>query len=349
MEWRRILGLYQVGRECYNVRQEKPIIILDDEKIKKTLKIRDVIKVVEGGFRKKGLGLVSLPPKMGPKLPIKGAFADAMSVAVARSKEAKKQRGREDKKLEALGIKWISSFPENIKKNIPVLNSLITLNDPKNGLPMAILKGNWITAVRTGAVSAVSAKYLAPRKKSLTVGIFGLGLQAYVHILAFKAVFKNVKFFLYNHGDEYLKSFLKKFPKEKFQVSKNFHEIVQSSDIVLSVTTFPSKISPYIFAKDLKEDVLILPVDYATRIDPKLYKYLDEIYTDDIPQYELKSQIPYYFPKSAPKIKKEMGHLVARKYKRKKVPRRILVFNLGIALFDILTAKLFIEKTGVRA
>ena len=313
---------------------ENITIILDDEKIKKVLKIKDVIKVAEEGFRKKGLGLVSLPPKIGPKLPVKGAFADSMSVAVC---------GR-GKKLEAFGIKWISSFPENIKKNIPVLNSLITLNDPENGLPIGVLKGNWITAIRTGAVSAVTAKHLAPKKKEITVGIFGLGLQAYVHVLAFKALFKSVKFILFNHDDNFLRLFFKKFPSENFETSKNYHDVVRKSDIVLSVTSFPPKISPYIYRNDLKKDVLILPVDYGTRVDPEIYKHLDEIYTDDIPQYELKSKLRQYFPKNRPIIKKEVGDLVSKKYRRGKSSKRILVFNLGIALFDILTAKLFLDK-----
>ncbi|OGI07643.1 MAG: hypothetical protein A3I68_04580 [Candidatus Melainabacteria bacterium RIFCSPLOWO2_02_FULL_35_15] len=316
------------------MQNQKIKIVLDDEKIKKVLKIKDVINIVEEGFRKKGLGLVSLPPKIGPKLPAPGAFADSMSVSVSNEKGC----------LETFGIKWIGAFAKNLKIGLPYLNSIIILNEPKHGIPVAILKGNWITAIRTAAVSAVCAKYLAPKKNKITVGIFGLGVQAYVHVLAFKAIFKDVNFILYNHGDNFLSDFLERWPKEKFNSSKDFHEVVKNSDIILSATTFPAGITPYIFHKDLKGDVLILPVDYGTRIDPRLYKCLDEVYTDDIPQYELKNKLRHYFPLNAPKIKKEIGEIIAEKYKRKNTPKRILVFNLGIALFDILVAKLFLEK-----
>ena len=315
---------------------QKIKIVLDDNKIKKTLKIDAVIKTVEEGFRKKGLGLVSLPPKMGPKLNVSGAFAESMPVSVM------KKNGN----LEIFGIKWQSAYTSNLKKRIPYLNNLVILNEPKYGLPIAILKGNWITAIRTSGVSAVCAKYLAPKKKKLTIGIFGLGLQAYVHVLAFKAIFNKPRFFLFEHDEKFLDDFKKKFPKEKILTSKNFHEVVRNSDIILSATTFPKKITPYIYAKDLKDDVLILPLEYGTRIDPKLYKHLDEIYTDDIAQYESKSKLRHYFSPNSPKIKKEIGEIVAQKYRRKKGPKRILVFNLGIALFDILTAKLFIENKG---
>ena len=309
-------------------------IILDDERIKKTLRIKDVIKVVEEGFRKKGLGLISLPPKMGPKLNILGAFAESMPVSVFNDKG----------KLELFGIKWQSAYTSNLKKGLPYLNNLVILNEPECGMPIAILRGNWITAIRTAGVSAVSAKYLAPKKEEITIGIFGLGLQAYVHVLAFKEIFKKLRFVLFEHDKVFLKNFLKKFPNEQFLTSKDFHEVVRNSDIVLSATTFPPTITPYIYESDLKKDVLILPLEYGTRIDLKLYKNLDAIYTDDLAQYELKSKLRHYFPANCPKIRKEIGELVAKKYCREKKAKRILVFNLGIALFDILTAKCFLTR-----
>ena len=309
-------------------------VILDDEKIKKALKTKEVIKAIEEGFRKKISGLIDLPPKIGPKLGIKGAFADAMPVSVFNKKG----------NLETLGIKWIAGFPDNVTKNLPYLNPVIVLNDPKNGLPKAILKGNWITAIRTAGVSAVTAKYLAPKKKNITIGIFGLGLQAYVHVLVFREIFKNAKFLLYAHDKKFLTDFRRRLPKEKFLTSENPHEVVKNSDIVLSATTFPKKVTPYIFSKDLKNDVLLLPVDYGSRIHPEVYKTLDDIYTDDTEQYKFKSKLKNYFSSNPPSIKKETGALVTKKYKRKIGPQRILAFNLGIALFDVLVAELFLKK-----
>lgn len=315
--------------------KEKNIkILLDEEKIKSLLKIKEVIDVVEEGFRKKGLGLVSLPPKMGPKLNIDGAFADSMSVSIFNEK----------KKLDVFGIKWLSVYKSNIKKGLPYINSLIILNNTETGIPEAVLKGNWITAIRTAAVSAVTAKYLAPKKKNVTIGIFGLGLQSYVHVVAFKAIYKNPKIILFNHNDKTLKKFLSKFKNTDFQTEKNFHDVTKNSDVILSATTFTPQINPYIYETDLKKDVLILPLDYGSRIDPKVYKTLDEVYTDDISQYELKSKIRTYFPKNRPVIKKEVGDLISKGFKRKNNEKRILVFNLGIALFDVLTAKSVVNK-----
>lgn len=309
-------------------------IFLDEEKIKKSLNINDVIKTVEEGFKKKGLGLVNLLPKKGPELRKLGAFVDSMPVSVFDY----------DGDLQTFGIKWITAFRSNIEKKIPYINSLIILNDSETGEPIAILRGNWITAIRTAAVSAVTAKYLAPKKKQITIGIFGLGLQTYVHILAFRALYKNPKFILYNHNEKSIKKFLARFKNEKFEALTNFHDVAKKSDIIISATTFTNKITPYVFEKDLKDDVLILPLDYGCRIDPALYKKVDEVYTDDIPQYKIKSENKFFFPKQKPIIKKEMGEIIATGYKRSSKPKKILVFNLGIGLFDILTAKLLLKS-----
>ena len=119
---------------------------------------------------------------MGPRLAVEGAFAESMPVSIFNEKN----------KLQLFGIKWQSAYTSNLKKGLPYLNNLVILNEPECGLPIAILKGNWITAIRTAGVSAVCAKYLAPKKRQLTIGIFGLGLQAYVHVLAFKAINRNI-------------------------------------------------------------------------------------------------------------------------------------------------------------
>lgn len=315
--------------------KQYPVILFDDKKIEKYLDMKEILSIVEEGFKRKGLGLVDLPPKIGPKLGNINAFADSMTASIFSK----------SKKLEAYGLKWISFFSENFKENIPPLNGTIIINNSQNGLTSGILNSNLITGYRTGAISAVCAKYLAPKKEKIKVGIFGLGLQAYTHVLAFKALYQNkVDFLLFEHDRKFLLNFLKKFPKDKFLVFNNSSNLVKLSDVILTLTTFPKKISPYVYAEDLKEDVLILPVDYGSRIDAKLYKSLDEIYTDDIKQYEYKKKASPYFPKNAPKIKTEMGDLVKTNYKRGKNKKRILVFNLGIALFDVLVGNAVVKK-----
>lgn len=79
--------------------------------------------------------------------------------------------------VRALGLKWIASFPNNRSLGLPRASALIVLNSPATGLPLAVLDGTLISAMRTGAVSALGASLLAPAH-TRKAAIIGAGVQA---------------------------------------------------------------------------------------------------------------------------------------------------------------------------
>ena len=89
------------------------------------------------------------------------------------------------------GIKWVSGYPANRAIGLPQIIGLIILNDMKTGAPVCIMDGTWITAARTAAVSAVTAKYCA-RKDSKVVGLIGTGVQGRQNLIALKLVLPNL-------------------------------------------------------------------------------------------------------------------------------------------------------------
>jgi ornithine cyclodeaminase len=94
---------------------------------------------------------------------------------------------------EVAGIKWIPSFPKNpYERDLPRANALIILNDTQTGMPLAVMDGTIISAMRTGATGGLGAKYLA-RKDSEIVGMIGLGVQARTQAMALKEVLPNLK------------------------------------------------------------------------------------------------------------------------------------------------------------
>jgi 2,3-diaminopropionate biosynthesis protein SbnB len=91
------------------------------------------------------------------------------------------------------GVKWISSAPENPKRlGIPRATALIILNDYESGMPLCIMDGTIVSAMRTGAISGVAAKYLA-KKDSQTVGLIGTGVQGRTQLMALKIVLTHLK------------------------------------------------------------------------------------------------------------------------------------------------------------
>lgn len=85
-------------------------------------------------------------------------------------------------------VKWYGYFPGNAAAGQPEYRPLILLNETGTGFPVAVINGDWITAARTAAISAVGAKYLA-RPDSATVAFIGCGTQARSNLRALRAVF----------------------------------------------------------------------------------------------------------------------------------------------------------------
>ena len=81
------------------------------------------------------------------------------------------------------GLKWISSFPENVAAGIPRASAVLILNDHDTGYPFACLESSIISATRTAALAASAANWLSrDRPRPARVGFFGVGLIArYIH------------------------------------------------------------------------------------------------------------------------------------------------------------------------
>jgi N-[(2S)-2-amino-2-carboxyethyl]-L-glutamate dehydrogenase len=81
------------------------------------------------------------------------------------------------------GVKWISSFPENVASGLPRASAVLILNDHETGYPFACLEGSVISATRTAAMASLAAAWLRPgERRAGKVGFFGTGLIArYIH------------------------------------------------------------------------------------------------------------------------------------------------------------------------
>jgi alanine dehydrogenase len=87
----------------------------------------------------------------------------------------------------ALAAKMVALFPQNAARGIPTHRAIVAVFDPETGTPEAVMDGEVVTAMRTAACSALSARLLA-REDASVLTILGTGVQARAHAEAVRRV-----------------------------------------------------------------------------------------------------------------------------------------------------------------
>jgi len=286
----------------------------------------EIIGALEQMFREKADGRVEMPPKPGIH-PTADAFIHAMPAYIPA--------------LGSAGVKWVSGFPENHKRGLPYINGLLILNDVETGIPLAVMDCVWITAKRTGAATAVAAKYLA-RPDSKVVGILGCGVQGRSNLEALHVHFRIQRVMAYDINPDAQRRYAEKV-RERFGLEvvpvREPRQAVSGCDIV--VTAGPILKVPHatIRAGWLEPGAFASLVDFDSYWHPDAMREAVKFCTDDVPQLEHYVEIGYF--QGIPPVYADLGELVAgRKPGRETSTERTMTCNLGLALDDMATAPL---------
>ena len=141
--------------------------------------------------------------------------------------------------LEAFSTKIVSIYRKNLAIGLPTLMSTIILDNPKTGEVKSIMDGSFITAMRTGGLGGLAAKYLS-RSDAHSVGIFGAGAQARTQLIALKEVRVVEQVRVYDSVTSRAERFSKEMSKRidaPIKVSTNTADVVRNSEIVVTVST----------------------------------------------------------------------------------------------------------------
>jgi ornithine cyclodeaminase/alanine dehydrogenase-like protein (mu-crystallin family) len=132
---------------------------------------KEIVELVEATYRLHGVGDSVNPPSYFLR------FADRPSSRIIALPASLGGTTRVD------GLKWISSFRENVAAGIPGPSAVLILNDHDTGYPFAVLESSIISATRTAASAALAADRLTTGTERPTrVGFVGTGLIArYIH------------------------------------------------------------------------------------------------------------------------------------------------------------------------
>jgi ornithine cyclodeaminase/alanine dehydrogenase-like protein (mu-crystallin family) len=294
-----------------------------------------VIDALEIAFREKGKGQVEMPPKPGVHPGDGDNFIHAMPAYIPA--------------LKAAGVKWVSGYPENYRCGLPYITGLLILNDVETGLPLSVMDCVWITAMRTGAATAVAARYLA-RPESSTAGILGCGVQGRTNLEALNVLFPLKKVRAYDVRAEvardYARDMSERFGLEVTAVAEP-REAVAGCDLV--VTAGPILKVPHatIQAGWLEEGAFASLVDYDSYWSRAALKEASKFCTDDLAQLLYYQRAGYF--QDIPPVHADLGELATgQKAGRETAEERTITANLGLALDDIAVAPLVYKKAVER-
>jgi 2,3-diaminopropionate biosynthesis protein SbnB len=139
------------------------------------------MEAVEDAFRLHQRGLTNLP------------FKTVLDLGERERGRGNAMPGYVGGDYDVFGIKWIAGFPKNpVRYGLPRATGLIVLNDSNKGVPLAVMDCTFLSAMRTGAVTGVGAKYMA-RPDSESMAIIGAGVQARMQLEALKAVVQGLR------------------------------------------------------------------------------------------------------------------------------------------------------------
>ncbi len=252
-----------------------------------------------------------LPAKISLKPDIPGVFYNTMPVILPKENLA--------------GLKLVTRYPE---RN-PSLDSQILLYDLPSGNNIALMDGNWITTMRTGAVAAHTIQLFALKDFS-ELGFIGLGNTARATLLVLASVFSErkmtIKLFKYKNQHELFAERFSSFKNLSFVYCDNYEDVVKDSDVIVSAATF--------FDGDIckneffKEGVLVVPIH--TRGFTNCDLFFDKVFADDVNHVKGFKYFDQF------KEFSEVSDVVNKRNPGRENDReRIIVYNIGIALHDI--------------
>jgi len=289
------------------------------------LGMAEIIELLETAFQEKGNGRVEMPPKPGIHPGGGDNFIHAMPAYIPAMASA--------------GVKWVSGFPENHRRDLPYISGLLILNDVETGLPISVMDCSWITAMRTAAATAVAARRLA-RPESAVLGVLGCGVQGRTNTEALLVDFPLRRVMAYDVSRAAVERFAEDI-SSRFQLEvvpvETPRKAVSECDLV--VTAGPILKHPHatIRAGWMEAGAFASLIDFDSYWHPEALKEADKFCTDDIPQLLHYREVGYF--QDLPPIHADLGELVAAKKPGRETPaERTMACNLGLALDDMAVA-----------
>ncbi len=184
--------------------------------------------------------------------------------------------------LGVAGVKVVGDFVDNYKKDLPSELAVLTLFCPETGVPKAIIDASAITDMRTGAMTALGAKYLA-NKNSRVLGHIGARGTAYWNVRLLNHLFPLEEIRVHSRRPESRNAFAEQLQQDLNRdiiVTDNWQDCVEGADIMVEASRLPEP-HPHLKTEWVKPGSFIVPYGTMSAVEFSLTDIMDKVVVDD--------------------------------------------------------------------
>ncbi len=240
------------------------------------------------------------------------------------------------------GVKVVGDFVSNYAAGLPSELGLLTLYDPGTGVPLAIMDATLITACRTGAMTAVGARYLA-RRDSRVLGHVGTRGTAFWNVVLLDGLFSLDEIRVTSRRPESRVAFARQLAEvtaTRIRVVATAEEAFDGADILVEASrlTVPE---PLLRAAWVKPGAFVVPYGTVSAVELGLLDIIDKVVVDDWREAQsgrfgaLRAHVDTG-RLTAASLYAELGQIVTGRVPgRESSQERILLWHRGLAILDI--------------
>ena len=229
----------------------------------------EILAAIEASLRAQGEGQTVIEPRMHlvPDASAHGHF-NVLRGYIGSSHTA--------------GVKIVGDFHNNYKQGLPSEFGLLNLMDGRTGQPRAILDATGITEMRTGAITAIGAKYLAPPKPRI-LGHIGARGTAYWNIRLLDHLFDFDEIRVHSRRPESREAFADKLRSDlgkDIVVTDSWQDCLQGADILVEASRLTEPQA--LFKSDwIRPGALVIPYGTMSSVEDDICDRVDKIVVDD--------------------------------------------------------------------
>ncbi|MBI2217403.1 MAG: ornithine cyclodeaminase family protein [Candidatus Rokubacteria bacterium] len=320
------------------------LLVLSRTDLETLLSPVDVVETLADAFRRYAAGLTTVPSR-GVTPVTDDAVLFVMPAVVRPGHEADG----------AVGVKLVSVYPGNRARGHPTIQAAYVLMEVETGAPLALLEGTYVTALRTGATSALAARYLA-RPDAGRIACFGAGVQAAFQLRCLAAVLPITRVDLVARDPERADRFARLTAHDlgvPVTLRADARAAVRDADVITCATT---SVSPVVFGSDVRAGAHVDAVGAfrpdAREVDTALVRRARVVVDTYAGAGEEAGDILIPLREGAidhAHVAAELAELVTGAKPGRRSPDEVTLFkSVGFALEDLATARLAYHRARQR-